>query len=243
MLIDPVIYCITNIINDKQYVGQAVVKNKRWKDHKSSLNVGKHNNAYLQSAYNKYGKENFIYTILEVIDGGVNLIARLTEREQYWMNKLNTVAPNGYNLNPTAGSAIGFKHSEETKQRWSEQRKGQKRSEEAKANISAGHKKRKPVSDETREKLRLAQTGKVKSEETKRKMSEAKLGNTINNGRKQSKEVIEHRASFHRGKITSEETKAKMSDAQKGSKLTTEHKLKLSIAARNRVARSKTLLT
>ena len=40
MLIDPVIYVITNILNDKQYVGQAVIKSKRWKDHKSALNVG-----------------------------------------------------------------------------------------------------------------------------------------------------------------------------------------------------------
>ena len=226
MFIDPVIYAITNIINDKQYVGQAVVKNKRWKDHKLSLNVGKHNNAYLQAAYNKYGKENFIYTVLEVIDGGPDLIARLTEREQYWMNKLNTVAPNGYNLNPTAGSAIRFKHTEETKLKWSEQRKGKKRSEEAKANISAGHKKRKPVSDETKEKMRQAQLGKTRSDETKAKHAERMKGNSINNGRKQSKEVIVHRTKFVKGRKQSEAEIAKRLASRKSYDITEETRLK-----------------
>jgi len=48
-----VIYVITNIVNDKQYVGQAVNKDKRWRDHKIMLNAGKHQNKHLQSAYNK----------------------------------------------------------------------------------------------------------------------------------------------------------------------------------------------
>jgi len=103
--------------------------------------------------------------------------------------------------------------------------KGYKHTEKAKTKMSDAHKGRKP------------------SDETRAKMSLAKIGNKINSGRKQSKEVIEHRASFHRGKITSEETKLLMSEAQKGHALTDEHKIKLSLAARNRVKREKGLLT
>ena len=103
--------------------------------------------------------------------------------------------------------------------------KGYKHTEEAKANMSNAHK------------------GYKASPETRAKMSAARIGNQYNTGRKQSKEVIEHRASFHRGKITSDETKIKMSKAQKGKSLTPEHKLKLSIAARNRVKRTKGCLT
>lgn len=87
---------------------------------------------------------------------------------------------------------------------------------------------------EAKQNMSNAHKGHKHSEETKRKMSEAKIGNSFNNGRKQTPEHIEIRAKVHRGKITSEETKAKMSAAQKGRLLTLEHKLKLSIAARNR---------
>ena len=194
MFIDPVIYAITNIVNDKQYVGQAVIKLKRWKDHKTSLNVGKHKNRYLQAAYDKYGKDAFVYTVLEILPTTLNL----DEREQYWINKLNTVAPNGYNLNPTAGSARGFKHSEETKLKWSEQRKGKKRSAEALQNLKDGWKKRGPVSDQAKENMRKAQLGKKQSEETKAKRSLKMIGNTNNNGKKRSQP-------------TSEETREKIS--------------------------------
>lgn len=230
MFIDPVIYCITNIINDKQYVGQAVIKSKRWKDHKSALNVGKHSNRYLQAAYNKYGKEAFIYTVLEILPTLLNL----DEREQHWINKLNTVAPSGYNLNPIAGSARGFKHSDKTKQKWSEQRKGKTRSEEARKNIAEGHKKRKPISDETREKLRLSHLGHKQSEETKAKRKILMAGNTINNGRKQSQEQIDHRATFHKGKIVSQETRDKRSAKLKGRIISEETKKKMSLAAKAR---------
>lgn len=175
-----VIYCITNIINDKQYVGQSVIKNKRWKDHKSALNVGKHSNKHLQSSYNKYGKDKFIYTVLEKVS-----IEFLDYREQFWIDKLNTVTPNGYNLNPTAGSARGFKHSEETKLKWSEQRKGKKRSAEFSKQLSLRTKGIKR-SEASKEKMRLAQLGSIKSDITKAKHSIRMLGNTHNNGKKRT---------------------------------------------------------
>lgn len=197
MFIDPVIYCITNIINDKQYVGQAIIKAKRWKDHKSALSVGKHNNRYLQAAYNKYGKEAFIYTVLEILPTLLNL----DEREQYWINKLNTVVPYGYNLNPIAGSARGFKHSIETKLKWSEQRKGKKRSVEFALNVSI-QMKGKIVSDETKLKQSLAQTGSKKSEETKAKHALRMKGNSHNKGKKRTAPM-------------SEETRQRISTAKK----------------------------
>jgi group I intron endonuclease len=197
LIIDPVIYCITNIVNDKQYVGQAVIKAKRWKDHKSALSVGKHNNRYLQAAYNKYGKESFVYTVLEILPTLLNL----DDREQHWINKLNTVAPNGYNLNPTAGSARGFKHSIETKMKWSEQRKGKKRSAEFALSVSI-QMKGKIVSDETKQKQSLAQTGSTKSDETKAKHAARMKGNSHNKGKKRKAPM-------------SDETRLRISEAKK----------------------------
>lgn len=201
MLIDPVIYAITNIVNDKQYVGQAINKNKRWRDHKIMLKAGKHRNRHLQSAYDKYGSENFIYTVLEVINAVINLTEVLTEREQFWINALDCADPKGYNLNPTAGNAIGFKHSEETKLRWSEQRKGKKRSEEFKLKISKSWETR-IVSKEAKNNMAIAQLGKIQTEETKLKRANSLKGNKNNTGKK-------------RAKPTSEETRKKISEAKK----------------------------
>lgn len=185
MVIDPVIYVITNIVNDKQYVGQAINKNKRWRDHRIMLKAGKHSNEHLQSAYNKYGSENFIYTVLEIINAITDINEVLTEREQYWINALNCVDPNGYNLNPAAGSALGFKHSEETKLKWSIQRKGKKRSAEFSLVISKSWETR-IVSDEAKSNMSLAHMGKTQSDTTKAKRSAIMKGNKNNTGKKRT---------------------------------------------------------
>ena len=60
------IYKITNIVNNKVYIGKTENNSvsKRWTSHKHKLKKGIHSNKHLQAAYNKYGKENFIYNIV-----------------------------------------------------------------------------------------------------------------------------------------------------------------------------------
>ena len=50
------------------YVGQSINIERRWKIHKYKLNYLKHPNKYLQSEWDKYGKENFIFEIIEECD-------------------------------------------------------------------------------------------------------------------------------------------------------------------------------
>ncbi len=59
------IYQIRNIIDNKRYIGQSVDIKSRWAHHKYSLNKGNHYNKYLQKAWNKYNKCNFIFEILQ----------------------------------------------------------------------------------------------------------------------------------------------------------------------------------
>lgn len=71
----------------------------------------------------KYGFENFDFSILETVADKTKLL----EREQVWLDELKPFDKSiGYNLNPKAGSWMGMKHSEETKKKLSNIKKGVK---------------------------------------------------------------------------------------------------------------------
>lgn len=59
------IYIITNILDNKKYVGSSKNIKKRWDGHKNSLRRNSHRNRHLQSAWNKYGEKNFVFSIIE----------------------------------------------------------------------------------------------------------------------------------------------------------------------------------
>lgn len=77
------VYKIYNSVSGKTYIGSSENLNRRLKDHKSYLRINKHQNKHLQSAYNKYGKDAFEFTIIEYCE-----IYKLAEREQYWLDRI-----------------------------------------------------------------------------------------------------------------------------------------------------------
>lgn len=91
------IYQIRNLINNKIYIGSSRNLSQREKAHFRQLELNKHHSIKLQRAYNKYGKNNFKFEIIEL----VNNIEELLNREQYWIDKLNAVN-DGYNINKDA---------------------------------------------------------------------------------------------------------------------------------------------
>lgn len=82
------IYVIKNDINDKVYVGQALNTLQRFKNHCKPNK----DNLLIDAAIRKYGQEHFWYEILE------SQIENYNEREKYWIKKLNSKNPNGYNI-------------------------------------------------------------------------------------------------------------------------------------------------
>lgn len=77
------IYMIINIVNSHRYIGSSVNIKKRLFHHRSNLRHNCHSNAHLQNAWNKYGEDNFIFTILEKCDTDVRF-----KREQYYVDTL-----------------------------------------------------------------------------------------------------------------------------------------------------------
>lgn len=79
------IYKIICTSNNKFYIGSSVDISRRFKDHTRALNENRHTNKYLQEAWNKYGKENFEFEIIENID----IIDQLPLREKLYIDDTN----------------------------------------------------------------------------------------------------------------------------------------------------------
>lgn len=130
------IYKIVNVINNKIYVGSAVNLVGRKHTHFSLLRNNKHPNKHIQSAFNKYGSQNFYFEIIEYIPTVKDKLKFkdiLLSREQYWIIKLNVCDKNvGYNKCPIAGSVLGSTRDENYVHHF----KGKKRSEHVKKKIS-----------------------------------------------------------------------------------------------------------
>lgn len=134
------IYCIENIINRKKYIGQSADIFKRWICHKSELNNNCHYNNYLQKSWNKYGENNFNFSILEKC-----LPEELDDKEIKWIKYYNTFNGIGYNLTEGGGGRQGYTLSEETKQAISKSNKGKTLTEEHKRNIGIARRKSEKV--------------------------------------------------------------------------------------------------
>ena len=210
------IYKITNTVNGKAYIGQTVMKlEKRINIH---FNPNNQRCPALKRAINKYGCDAFTLEILhEVLD------IFLDDLEIAEINKHNTLAPNGYNLQ-SGGNAGGTNRvvSNETRRKISDAGKGRTHTPESRKKISDAH-KGKTLSPETRKKLSDINKGKKHTPETCQKMSESHKGKTF---------TLEHRRKMseaaERRPPPSLETRRKLSKGRKGKTHTPETRKKLS---------------
>lgn len=195
------IYMIKNNINEKIYIGKALNVEDRWKyGHINPLNKNKHGNNHLQNSWNKYGKNNFDFSIIEQCNE-----KELNGREKYWINHYKSFDPQ-YGYNKTFGGdgiiptkqtrkkisdAIkgennpfyGKNHSEEQKKKWSQMRKGVKPSDESRKKMSKSRKGKKAywygknITEHMKESLSKTHKGKKISEEQKQKLRIASSNN------------------------------------------------------------------
>lgn len=75
------IYRITNIINNKVYIGQSINIEDRFAHHRSSLSHNRHENEHLQRSWNKYGAQHFMFEVLEECSE-----EELDSKERYYIN-------------------------------------------------------------------------------------------------------------------------------------------------------------
>lgn len=139
------IYKIINKIDGKYYVGCSRNIQSRWIRHKYVLRKNKHENKYLQRAWNKYGEENFEHVIVEITEPHL-----LPVTEQKYLDLCKLDKSNVYNL--TFSTAfVPIKHNRPSL------------TVEHRKKLSIAHKSRDPknyigrkLSDETKRKISIA---------------------------------------------------------------------------------------
>jgi len=191
-----IIYIATNLVNRKQYIGQTINGLKKRKNgHYYSI---KRDNLPFHNALKKYNKENFKWISFECP------IEDLDYNERLLIKDLNTLSPNGYNLDN--GGHQNKKRSEITKKKISQSKIGKYK---GKNNPNYGNHKLvgennpnwgKPRSEEIKQKIRDNQPnqsgeknpfyGKHHSSKSKEKNRLSHLGKNIGENHPQARAVI-----------------------------------------------------
>lgn len=161
------IYKIVNKLNGTTYVGQTINSiNQRFIQHKHASLT---HNTYLYNAMKKYGINNFY---IEQIDSA-NSLDELNTKEIYWIEKLNTKAPNGYNIVDGGNGVKGFRHSPETKELLRIKSTGN-------TNATGKHN----ISNDSKTRMLLAHKGKTSPFKNKKHSAEAKSKLSLNHSKK-----------------------------------------------------------
>jgi group I intron endonuclease len=146
------IYCATNKLNNKKYIGQTTkTLEKRIQEHLSHL---KSRTQRFYSAIKHYGINNFNWTIIEY----ATTKSDLDEKEKMWI-KVSQSMNSEYGYNMCEGGSFGI-INEEARRKISNKIKG-------KNHYMYG----KHPSEETKQKQLLSKIGRKNSEKVKQKMS------------------------------------------------------------------------
>jgi group I intron endonuclease len=223
------VYSITNCLTGKLYVGSALDMERRWRVHLRLLRVGRHHNAKLQNAWVKYGAAAFVFEILEIVADQTTLLTR----EQFHIDARRAVEA-GYNIAPRAGSQLGLRHSQTSRQKMREAKLGRRLPRETCQKIAEGGRRRfanpverekqsrrlaaRPCSTETRARIADSNRGKVRTPE------QVEHNRILRTGHRHSDETRERMRAAHSAKAADPAFRARLSAAKVGNKCSLGHK-------------------
>lgn len=103
-------YQIKNKNNNKIYIGITENLEKRWQSHQYLLSINKHPNYKLQKDYNLYGKDSFVFSLLE--EKNFSSIKEGYDYEAFLIENNHCIST-GYNI--AIGGLVNPMYSEEIK--------------------------------------------------------------------------------------------------------------------------------
>lgn len=191
------IYCLTNIINNKKYIGRTCCLYSRIVGHRKSLIKGNHANEYLQKSWNKYGSDAFEVEVLCLCS-----VDSLNSMEEHYMTFYDSMNMKfGYNLMSYKNGSLIV--SELSKLKQSLSKKG-------KAPIKALKRVRELCA------MGLSPNLGIKhSEATRKKMSDSAKGRDPKKAHQKVKELIEAGKNPYLNRIITKDTKLKIQETKK----------------------------
>lgn len=95
------VFQIKNTVNGRMLLGSSLNLDGPLNGHRYMLTIGHHQNKDLQSDWNKFGPDKFVFEILEEVQvrdtPGFSVEDELTLLEEIWLEKLQPVGERGYN--------------------------------------------------------------------------------------------------------------------------------------------------
>jgi group I intron endonuclease len=209
------IYCIQHGASGRRYVGSAANLKHRWQTHVLQLRQDRHHSKFLQRCWDKYGEAAFSFRVLLLCDRA-NLLTYEQAVIDAWKPEFNSA--------PTAGSQLGFRHRPESKARMSEAAKrtrnftGHRHSEATKRRISENRKGKGATgwTQQRRDRISAAHKGRIITPEQRSKISATLTGH------KQGPEQIAKRVAKLRGRKMPDGFAQMMSERMTGRTLSTE---------------------
>lgn len=193
------IYKVTNLINNKIYIG------KREKPEFDNAYWG--SGKYFKNALKKYGRKNFIREVIEWCASST----QLREREEFWIKYYRNLNYNMYNIKDSSvgGNTLKYASPEDKMSFSNRMREIGKSSIKGRVMISRGDEVKYVKSDDLQRYLDLGYV-RGNSKKTLDKISKSLKG------RKQPRDLVEKRLNSCRGKKRSDEFRRHMSEVKRG---------------------------
>lgn len=218
------VYAIVNMVSEKMYIGSSVHVKRRLSNHRTALRRGTHYLVHLQRAWSKYGEESFVFMVVEECEP-----EQCVAKEQEWLDAVCPHTPEvGYNRSPTASSCLGFRHTEETKEKMRLSKTGVPMPDWVKAKIGEALRGSTKTAQH-RANIWINRQGWKHSDESKARISASLVAASAEGRRSGPPDGWTH----------SEEAKRKISAVHKGKPKSPEHRAKIKAAVKAAMARKR----